>query len=143
MIGVCTALSLTLVHAQQSDWKILKVPPSIAVRQDISAVPEGWEPGMSASKHILTSITVFDGRPEAMAALVYSSQREQKSKKRLILGWRLAPSSKDGIWIQCGYASTSITLSAPLPKNATELRVIYNTEVKIAGLQEIINIEYR
>lgn len=143
MIAVCTVLSCTLANAKQQDWKILKVPPSITVKQDIDAVPEGWEPGISAAKHILASITVFDGRPEEMAALVYSSQTEQKSKKRLILGWQLAPISKDGIWIQCGYASTGITLSAPLPKNAAELRVMYSTEVKIAGLQEIIQIEYR
>lgn len=143
MIVVCTVLASPLANAQQQNWQILKVPPSIAVKQDIDAVPEGWEPARKAAKHVLTSITVFDGRPDAKACLVYSSLTDEKSKHRLILSWHLTPLSKDGIWLQCEYTLTNITLSAPLPMRATELKVTYSTDIKIAGQPEIIQIEYR
>ena len=143
IIIVCTLLACSSAHAQQQNWQILKVPPSIAVKLDINAVPEGWEPDMKVAKHVLTSITVFDGRPEGKAALVYSNLTEKKSQHRLILSWRLAPSTKDGIWLQCEYDLTNITLSAPVPAHAAELKVTYSTDIKISGHSEIIQIEYR
>ncbi len=130
-------------RAQQGEWHIFKVPPAIDVKQNISTIPDGWTPSQEQAKHVLAGITVFDGRPEEMASLVYNHEVEQKAKHRMILSWHLYANSKDGIWLRCSYAATNVVLSAPLPPNVKELRVTYDTNVHIDGLPQIVRIEYR
>jgi hypothetical protein len=129
--------------AEDAGWKILKIPSSIEVNQDIRTVPEGWLPTKEEGRHVVAGITIFDGRPEEMASLVYDREVRQRSKHRMILSWRLFPNTKNGIWLRCSYSSTNISLSAPLSPKAKELRVVYDTDVHIDGLPQIVQIEYR
>ena len=144
LIYVLTLFSIsTNIYGEDVNWKILEVPSSIEVNQEVSTVPEGWQPSKEESKHILAGITIFDGRPKEIVSLVYDSEVKQQSKHRMILGWKLFPNTKDGIWIRCSYSSTNMGLSAPVPTKAKEIRVVYDTNIHIDGLPQIVQIEYR
>jgi hypothetical protein len=53
------------------------------------------------------------------------------------------PLSREDIWLAVSYASTAVVLVKSLPEDITELRIIYDTTIKIAGMDEIVRLEYR
>lgn len=127
----------------QKEWKDFALPPAVETRQEISSVPAGWTALNEAVPNHVAGITVFDGRPEQRASLVPGKEERQKARNRLVLTWRLTPSSDEGTWVSFSYTSTSVVLARPLPKGTTGLRVTYDTAVTVCGLHEIVRIEYR
>jgi len=138
-----TCLLLPATAGAQGLWKSFALPPAIETVQEIRTPPAGWLPANAPAPHRLAGVTVFDGRPERLAALVQDSESIQEGRKRLTRHWRLAPSSAEGNWLSLSFSGTTFVLNAPLPAGATELRVTYDTRITVAGQYEIVRIEYR
>jgi hypothetical protein len=124
-------------------WKLVVILPFIETRQEVTTVPSGWLASTGASPNRIAGITVFDGRPEQKASLAPGSEEKQKGGGKLFVTWQLAPLSTEGAWIAVSYSSTSVMLAKSLPKDATELRVTYDTSVTVDGMHEIARVEYR
>jgi hypothetical protein len=123
------------------EWKVFVLPPAIETKQEVKSAPAGWIVITETVSNRLAGITVFDGRPEQKASLVPDREDRQKDN-RLIVSWRLSPSSAEGIWLALSYSSTSAVLACKLPQGATGLRVIYDTSITIGGMYEIVRVEY-
>jgi hypothetical protein len=128
-------------RAQAAPWKPFAVPPSIAVQQNLQATPEGWSAGLLDRPHVLACITFYDGRPEAMASLVYDQESGAGPKRTFT--WRFQPTTPDGIWIECRYAGTRVVLRKRLPEGVRECAVTTNRVVTVDGCEEIERIEVR
>jgi hypothetical protein len=129
--------------AAPKTWKALPLPPTIETTQDITAVPPAWDAMIATTLHRIAGITVYDGHPEQNVSLVPGYTEQQEAQHTRMAVWKFALSSTDGIWLTVSYSSTSVVLVKSLPEDLTELRVIYNTAVKIAGMEEIVRLEYR
>jgi hypothetical protein len=108
-------------------------PKEITTKQVSENTPPGWTAAQDKTPQILAGITFFDGPPEQEASLVYDTYT--KSKAADVAVWHFAPTSH--IWISCGYHSTAVKLSKPLPAKTTECRVTYSREVHLDGNGEI------
>lgn len=124
-------------------WKVLPLLPTIETKQEITAVPPAWDVITETLPHWLVGITIFAGPPEQKAALVPHEVEHRAAQNTRVALWTFSPSSREDIWLAVSYASTSVVLVKSLPEDITELRVIYNTSVKIAGMDEIVRLEYR
>lgn len=122
-------------------WRPLEVPPSVLVRQDLQATPAGWSAGLLDRPHVLACVTLYDGKPEAMASLVHDGETGAGPKRTLT--WHLSASTPDGIWIECRYAGTSVVLRKRLPAGVRECAVTFNRVVTVDGCEEIERIEIR
>jgi hypothetical protein len=132
-----------IAQSAQKEWKAFVLPPAIETKQEVKTIPAGWVALLETVPNQVAGITVFDGLPEQKASLVPDNEEQHKAENRLVVTWRLAPLSPEGIWLTFSYASTSLVLAKPLPQGATELRVLYDTSVTICGMNEIVRVEYR
>jgi hypothetical protein len=132
-----------IAFSAQKEWIGFVLPPTIETKQEAKTIPAGWIALTDTVPNQIAGITVFDGRPEQKASLVPDKEERQKAENRLLVTWRLDPSSTEGIWLTFSYASTSVVLAKPLPKGATQLRVTYDTSATISGMNEIVRVEYR
>lgn len=131
------------VLAVPNGWHVLALPPTIETDQAITAVPAEWDVIAETQPHWLAGITIFAGPPEQKAALVPHEIEHRAAQNTRVALWMFPPSSREDIWLAVSYASTSVVLVKSLPEHITELRIIYNTTVKIAGMDEIVRLEYR
>lgn len=115
----------------------------VITKQEITAVPPAWDVMRAATPHSIAGITVYDGHPEQNVSLVPDYTEQQDAQHTRIAVWKVALSATDSIWLTVSYSSTSVVLVKSLPEDLTELRVTYNTAVKIAGMDEIVRLEYR
>jgi hypothetical protein len=129
--------------AAQKEWKTLVLPLTIDTKQGIKTIPAGWLASTEGESNQVAGITVYDGRPENKASLVPDNEEQQKAKKKLVSSWKLTPSLAEGIWLCVSYSATFIVLTKQLPQDITEFRVTYDTSVTVAGLNQIVRVEYR
>lgn len=111
-------------------------PTSIAVRQNIAGVPQGWTSAVDSNARTeLASVTFFDGPPSEQASLVYDS--ESHAGKKRTATWRFNQDTKRAVWMQCSYAATAVVLSKRLPEQVSECTVTYETDVSVAGMPQV------
>jgi len=139
--AVLLAIAFLAGAALAAEPKI-SCPASITVQQAIANTPPGWQ--ASENRNLPTSlatVSFFDGPPSQEADLVYD--HESRAGKERTAVWRFSPGSKHGIWLQCGYAATTVVLSQRLPDDISECTVSYKTDVFIAGMPEVTAIRCR
>jgi hypothetical protein len=116
-------------------------PESIAVKESVEKVPEGWKAAQGDAPVQLSGVTFFSGPPEEKASLVYDSWIKRHG---LAYGvWHFQPKSGPPIWMSCSYANTSVVLTKPMPAETSECRVTYDPNVLVGGLPEIKGIACR
>jgi hypothetical protein len=116
-------------------------PNSIAVKQSIEEVPEGWKAVEGGARLQLSGITFFSGPPQEKASLAYDSWVKRKG---LAYGvWHFEPKSGRRIWLSCSYANTSVVLTKPMPAETSECRVTYDPNALVGGLPKIKGIACR
>jgi hypothetical protein len=139
LILLCTA---TLAHAQApAGYTRLDLPPSISVKQEITATPQKWQAGRADEKPMVKVVTVFDGAPKEQASLV--PDNEVKSKTAPYTVWTFDPKGKRPVWVQVQYTGTSLNLAQALPAGTRELRVYYEPGQSVDGYGVIRQVVYR
>ena len=113
-------------------------PESIAVRQTIEKVPEGWTAGQDEVPSSLAGIAFFSGPPAEGAALVYDKWTKRNGMAYGV--WHFQPKSPDRIWLSCRYSLTRVVLAKPLSASTSECTVTYDPKVLVAGDPEIREI---
>ena len=99
----------------------------------------GWRDLRSKTPHRVSQVTFYDGQPREQVSLAPDATR--KVRDREVSTWQFASSSERRIWIECGYAGTSISLAQELPAGTKSCSVTYNPKVRLSGLPRIEQLE--
>jgi hypothetical protein len=117
-LALIVSASLSSLFAEQS-----YCPQSIAVKQTLANVPEGWTAGHDDMPNTWDGVTFYSGPPEEKASLVYDRWTKGNGSEMGI--WHLAQKSSPPIWLSCRYAYTNVTLARQLSADTTECTVTY------------------
>jgi hypothetical protein len=132
-LGASGAIFLALAAAPAS--ADVSCPLKIEVAQTLTAPAAGWTEGLERLPTELSGLTVFDGPPEELAALVPDGGDEDD--KTTTEFWTLAANPR-GYWITCHYSSTTVTLTRRLPDSATRCEVVREKEIAFTGGQKVV-----
>lgn len=123
-ISNCLILTLLSVPASAAcaSEVISQCPASIEVRQEIRAVPEGWQAYEPSTKHPLVTIEFSEGDPMQKAMLVPTGEQGHS-----ISTWTFTHSD-EGHWVSCGYNSTTMVISKKLPPGTGFCQVEYDDD---------------
>ena len=123
-ITSCWILMLLSVPASAAcaSEVILQCPAYIEVKQEVKAVPEGWQAYEPSTKHPLVTIEFSEGNPTQRVLLLPTGEQG-----RSISTWTFTPSD-EGHWVSCGYNSTSIVTSRKLPTGTRTCQVEYDDD---------------
>lgn len=116
-------------------------PPEIDVRESLAAEVPGWSAVTAETPRRLNRIAFHDGHPSERVTLVPDATT--KAKGRETATWRFGKDSGRGIWMECGYAGTSISLVRELPPGTKTCSVAYEMNVRLAGMPRIETVECR
>lgn len=114
-------------------------PSEVDTQQQLTAAVPGWRDLRSKTPHRFSQVTFYDGQPAEQVSLAPDATR--KVRDREVSTWRFASTSERRIWIECGYAGTSISLAQELPAGTKSCSVSYNSEVRLSGLPRIEQLE--
>jgi hypothetical protein len=134
-------LSFELNAQIPQGFKLLELPQSPKVTQQIESSHPGWAIASEDTKHILKDITVYDGNPIELASLI--PDKSIRNKKEMYSVWFIAKESKHRVWIKCEFSGTTITLSQALPSDTKVIRIYYNRQIMIEGNYRIEKILYK
>lgn len=115
--------------------------PEIAVRESLATEVRGWRAVFSEPSRRLNRISFHDGHPSERVTLVPDATTKAGGRETSI--WRFGQDSGRGIWMECGYAGTSITMIRELPPDTKACSVTYEANVRLAGMPRIENMECR
>lgn len=115
--------------------------PDIAVRENLATEVRGWRAVFSEPSRRLNRISFHDRHPSERVALV--PEATTKARGRETATWRFGKDSGRRIWMECGYAGTSISMIRELPAGTKTCSVVYETNVRVAGMPRIENMECR
>jgi hypothetical protein len=110
-------------------------PEQISVEERLSTPLEGFSSRVEPAARGLLSITFFDGRPAERVSLAPDSESQAQGQR--LAQWKLAPSGRDGSWIECAYERSGVVLSRALDAKATRCQVAYDAKVTRGGLPVI------
>jgi hypothetical protein len=113
-------------------------PPTIAVKQQLTAPVPGWSVTSDGMPHQLAGLTFFDGKPEDKASLAPDKQVVIKGKS--VASWMFVVSGRP-IWAACQYAGTNVVLTRELPRSTRTCSITYNAGITIAGLPLIEKVD--
>lgn len=108
------------VWADAARAEIILCPDQLAVQQSVTPTPAGWQSFDSQEAHPLAGVSLSEGNPTELATLVPTSDRKQG--KVAVTTWNFIP-SKDGYWLSCLYAGTSMAVTRKLPDGVKSCRV--------------------
>ena len=108
------------VWAGAARAEIVACPDQLAVQQSVTPTPAGWQSFDSQDAHPLAGVSLSEGHPSELATLVPTSDRKQG--KVAVTTWSFIP-SKDGYWLSCLYAGTSMAVTRKLPDGVKSCRV--------------------
>ncbi len=132
------------ISLQASDkWKELTLPSDINTKQEKLSIPDGWQASDTKQSNLLSGITLFSGSPEEQVTLKSTTLEKENDEKINVVIWRLCNSTNETNWLSLLFSNTSIALNKQLPLGTKEVRVKHNPQIHIAGLEEIISLEYR
>lgn len=97
-------------------------PVEIKPQQSLLEKHEGWTASTESTRNPLVSIRFAEGNPSEIAWLIPTT-----SSNPSMHNW-LLPKSDRGYWVACGYGSTSLILSRPLPKNSSQCTVWFDRD---------------
>ena len=112
-------LGLTL-SAGAARAEIITCPDRLTVQQSVPQPPAGWQSFDGEDAHPLAGVSLSEGNPSELATLVPTSDRKQG--KVAVTTWAFIP-SKEGYWLSCLYAGTSMALTRQLPDGVKSCRV--------------------
>jgi len=95
-------------------------PATIAVRQAIVVIPQGWSGFEDQDVHPLAAVSLSEGEPTKRATLVPDSS--VRKGKLAVTTWSFTASS-EGYWLSCLYAGTSMGVTRKLPDGVKSCRV--------------------
>lgn len=136
-----TFLCDAMLGAQARPWVEIRAPHSVEIKQEIADPTPGWEACTGKKTHVLTDVTIYDGRPEQLASLEPDEDQLDKQNKIGKSYYRLSPAIVDGHWIACSYFATNVQLCMRIPDKIQEICITYS--VKIPNNVKIIKIEGR
>lgn len=116
-------------------------PSEVETQQQLTAAVPGWRDLRSKTPHRFSQVTFYDGEPAEQVSLAPDTTR--KVKGREVSTWQFASTSERRIWIECGYAGTSISLAQELPAGTKSCSVTYDPKVRLSGLPRIEQLECR
>ncbi|BCB22411.1 hypothetical protein OCUBac02_53050 (plasmid) [Bosea sp. ANAM02] len=116
-------------------------PAELTTRQELSSVHQGWKEQQVMSPHRHARITFFDGPPAEQASLAPDETRSVNGRE--VSTWRFGRSSTRAIWIECGYAGTSISLSQELPAETKSCSITFDPKVRLSGLPRVGKLDCR
>jgi len=134
-------MAITTSQSQDLAWKVLPIPNTIEVHQEIENCPAGWQKFIPQTKHILTTVVVFDGHPSDLASLEPESYKVNKKAKTETTQFSFNPNTNRLIWLSCRYYLTSVQTCISLPPETRELRVHYDD--RVPNNSKITKVEYR
>lgn len=114
-------------------------PAEISAKQELFSAQQGWQGQQGTSTHRHARITFYDGSPAEQASLAPDETRRLSGKE--VSTWRFGRSSKRAIWIECGYAGTSISLSQELPAGTRSCSITFDPKVRLSGLPRIEKLD--
>ncbi len=135
-------LSCPWTQGESRDWQEFALPLSVQARSVPMQTLEGWQIDTTSTPCELVGVTVFDGVPQELAALVPDADQVLPGGLGL-LSWSLSPVSAAGTWVSLSYSCKSLVLSRPLPASASEFRVTYDQRLRVDGLPRIVRAEVR
>jgi hypothetical protein len=94
-------------------------PAEVQVEQKATVVPEGWEPAVVPTRHLLANAEFSDGHPRDRAIL-----RPSKDSRK-VARYDFQAASDQGTWLACVYRQTTLKLARKLPANVTTCVVEY------------------
>lgn len=99
-------------------------PATIDVSQQSTSMYPNWRVIVEKKQpHFLSNITLYSGAPEEQASLAPEfSDKNSKAK------WTF--STKDRVYVACGYQKTNLRLTQALPMGTTSCRVSYNLQTQ-------------
>jgi hypothetical protein len=110
-------------------------PSEISARQELASPQEGWRAQRRSGPHRHAHITLYDGVPEDQASLV--PDRTLQVQGGELSTWNFGSSSTRGIWIECHYAGTSISLIRELPAGTKSCSVASQPNERRRRVQRI------
>lgn len=134
--GLAAALLLAAAPAVP---EVAGCPGTIAVKQSLDGPVPGWSEGRVAEPHRLAGITIFDGKPEQLAAL--QGEDRVLSKTKTATSWKFAENRE--YWMRCSYAGTVVTLDRLLPRTTSRCTITFSRHVRVGGLPEIQQVDCR
>lgn len=114
-------------------------PAEVGTQQQLTAAVPGWRDLRSKTPHRVSQVTFYDGQPAEQVSLAPDATR--KVKDREVSTWQFSSTSDRRVWIECGYAGTSISLAQELPAGTKSCSVTYNPKVRLSGLPRIEQLE--
>ncbi|CAD5265852.1 conserved exported hypothetical protein [Bosea sp. 62] len=114
-------------------------PSEVDTQQQLTAAVPGWRDLRSKTPHRFSQVTFYDGQPAEQVSLAPDATR--KVRDREVSTWQFANTSERRVWIECGYAGTSISLAQELPAGTKSCSVSYNPKVRLSGLPRIEQLE--
>lgn len=108
-------------NAAESTYMV-HCPATIDVSQQSTSMYPDWRVIVEKKQpHFLSNITLYSGAPEEQASLV-----PEFSEKNSKATWTF--STKDRIYVACGYQKTNLRLSQALPEGITRCTLTYNLQ---------------
>ena len=104
----------------------VQCPPTLAVTQTASAVPQGMQAFDAEPNHVWTNVQFSDGPPKEQAWLAPDSSKP--SGKTFTNIWSFGTSA-GGTWLSCNYTGTSMVLSYRLPDAVRSCSVKYDANM--------------
>jgi hypothetical protein len=83
----------------------------------------------------LSMVTLFDGKPEQQASLVFDELTPTKGGSRAL--WRLTPNAPQGYYLVCTYEKTDKTITRQLSPKFSECVVDYGTSARQSKLPPV------
>lgn len=114
-------------------------PKEVDTQQYLTVTIPGWRDMRSATPHRLNRVSVYYGRPADRVALVPDATRHEKGRD--VSTWLFGGALEKSIWIECGYAGTSITLARELPADTKGCIVFADPKARISGQPRIERLE--
>ncbi|HEV2674705.1 MAG TPA: STY0301 family protein [Aliidongia sp.] len=122
LLPMLAALSIAGVARAE----IVPCPDKLAVEQRVTALPQNWGSFDSEPVHGLAGVSLSEGNPSELATLVPTTDRRQG--KVAVTTWTFIP-SKEGYWLSCLYAGTSMAVTRKLPDGVKSCRVESDAQV--------------
>jgi hypothetical protein len=116
-------------------------PTTVRVAQRLEKPMPGWEESRSQGASHLENISIYEGHPSQLAALVPDSE-EKRGAGRSAAIWHLSPSSY-GYWIECSYTKTDVVISRRISDRAVRCELVVDTTSMRNGRAEVVDVVCR